>query len=103
MEVTDPNGCSAISAPFFFGSTDVGALTGDRISLHPQPAGEVLFVNGAAPGTTYRMVDAQGRVVAEGVMQQAPYTIATGHLTPGMHVLLLQTGPDVLRLPVMVQ
>ncbi len=103
VEVTNANGCSATSSTYFFGSTGVNTLAGDGITLHPQPAGEVLFVNGVAPGTTYRMVDAQGRLVTEGITQQMPHTIPTGHLAPGMHVLVLQIGQDALRMPVLVE
>lgn len=103
VQVTDASGCSSTSSPYFFGSTGVHALASEAITLRPQPANEMLFVNGVVPGTIYRMVDAQGRMVAEGITQQVPHTIPTGHLAPGMHVLVLQVGSDAVRMPVVVE
>ncbi len=101
--VSNANGCSATSSTYFFGSTGVNTLAGESITLHPQPADEVLFVSGVTPGTTYRMFDAQGRKVAEGVMQQAPFAITTAHLVPGMHVLDLTTEQGIVRRSVVVE
>jgi PKD repeat protein len=103
VEVTDANGCSATSAPYLFSSTGVDVAIVDDIRVHPQPARELLHVSGVAPGTPYRMIDMQGRTVAEGVLQQVPHAIHTAHLAPGMHVLMLGYGNAVRRLPVVVE
>jgi len=101
--VVDANGCSNTSESYFFGSTGIAALSGESVVICPQSATGHFFVKGAAAGTAYRLVDARGRVVAAGVMQQSPQMIGTASLAPGMHVLLLIGETGTVRLLVMVE
>jgi PKD repeat protein len=100
--VTDANGCSATSAPYFFGTTGLNGYHTVNITVVPQPASEVLQVRGALAGTRYRLVDAKGRVVAEGTMGSTLQGIAVQHLAEGMHTLLLTTTDGTVRLPVLI-
>ncbi len=100
--VTDANGCSATSAPYFFGTTGANGYRAVNITVAPQPASEVLQVRGALAGTRYRLVDAQGRVVAEGTMGSTDHGITVLHLAGGMHTLLLTTTDGTVRLPVLI-
>lgn len=101
--VVDANGCTNTSDPYFFGSTGVVTRADAPIMVYPQPATDRFFVQGLAAGTTYRLVDAVGRVVADGVSQQSPQPIEVTALAPGMHVLLLAGKEGLVRLPVMVE
>lgn len=100
--ITDTDGCGMMSETYFFGTTGVDHLSAAGIRLHPQPATDLLTVDGVIAGSTYRMVDARGSVVAEGVIQQAPARIATAGLARGMHVLLLAQGARTVRVPVVL-
>ncbi|MBX2979449.1 MAG: PKD domain-containing protein [Flavobacteriales bacterium] len=99
---TDANGCSASSAPYFFGSTGINGNDATQITLVPQPASDRLQVRGADAGTHYRLIDAQGRLVAEGSINGNTHDIAVQHLAVGMHTLLLTHKDHTTRLPVLI-
>lgn len=99
---TDVNGCTASSAPYFFGSTGLNGNDITQITLVPQPASEQLQVRGADAGTRYRLIDAQGRLVAEGTINASTHDIAVQHLAVGMHTLLLTHMDRTIRMPVMI-
>jgi hypothetical protein len=100
--VTDANGCTATSAPYFFGTTGLNGQNATSIPVVPQPASDVLQVRGAVAGTRYRLLDAQGRAVAEGTLTSAAQHIAVRHLAPGMHTLLLSSAERTVRIRVMI-
>lgn len=102
VTITDANGCTATSAPYFFGSTGVNDARTTHITVVPQPASEVLQVRGALPGTRYRLLDAQGRIVAEGSINNPAQEIDARHLAAGMHTLLLTTPEGTERLRVII-
>lgn len=102
VTITDPNGCTATSAPYFFGSTGVNDAQAAHITVVPQPASEVLQVRGAQAGTRYRLLDAQGRTVADGRIDNSTQDIAVRHLAAGMHTLLLSTSEGTERLQVII-
>lgn len=100
--VTDANGCTATSATYFFGTTGVNGQEATSITVVPQPASDVLHVRGAVAGTRYRLLDAQGRLMAEGSTTTTTHDMAVQHLAPGMHTLLLTTSEGTVRLRVMI-
>ncbi len=90
---TDANGCSAVSDPYFFGSTQVLDLSHAQLLLFPQPVSDVLNVVGAASGSRYRLLDGQGRLVQEGHVRGSRAEIDVRAAAPGIHVLHL-FSPD---------
>lgn len=102
VTVTDANGCTATSAPYFFGSTGVNDAQSARITMVPQPASDVLQVRGALAGTRFRLLDAQGRTVADGRIGSSLQDIVVRHLAAGMHTLLLTMPEGMVRLRVMI-
>lgn len=103
VTITDANGCTATSAPFFFGSTGTGTMATAGIGVYPVPAHDRLFVSGAPAGSAYQLIDAQGRRVAQGLLQQAPQPIALDGVAPGFHVLVIAGANGMHRHPVVVQ
>lgn len=100
--VTDANGCTATSAAYFFGTTGLTDRGAAHLTVVPQPANDVLQVRGAPEGARYRLLDAQGRTVAEGTVEPRTPDIAVRHLAVGMHTLLLTTAEGTVRTPVLI-
>ncbi|MCB0769943.1 MAG: PKD domain-containing protein [Flavobacteriales bacterium] len=87
MLATDANGCTAESEPFYFGSVGMQEASDGGMRVYPQPAKGVLYLAGARVGAPYRLLDAQGRVVLQGMFQTTTATVDIRELAPGMHVL----------------
>ncbi|MCL4282539.1 MAG: hypothetical protein KJZ58_09760 [Flavobacteriales bacterium] len=102
VETADANGCTAVSAPYFFGSTGVADGQTGAVRLYPQPADRQLFLAGAAAGTPFRILDGTGRTVLRGVAGPGPHALAVDRLAPGLHVVLLDLPGRPLRLPVVI-
>lgn len=84
---TDANGCTATSAPYFFGSTSVPDASPTQLSIYPQPVSDVLFVVGLESDSRYRLIDGQGRLVQEGRLPGTNEEIDVRASAPGMYVL----------------
>lgn len=103
VEVSDADGCTTTSAPYFFGSTGLVDHGPAAIRLYPQPAHGQFFVSGVPMGSAFRLVDALGRCVAEGSITQEPQPVPVDQLAVGLHVLMI-TGPQgISSLPVVVE
>ena len=102
VAITDPNSCTAVSEPYYFGTGGMDAHSRSDVRMYPQPAKGTLHVSGVTNGTAYRLIDAQGRVVVQGTLQGANASIDIRSLVAGMHVLELG-GADAQRVPVMVE
>ncbi len=60
-------------------------------SMHPNPASDRLFLDGTwHSGTPYSIIDGQGRMVLQGTLRQDGIDVQ--ELSPGIHVLLLETA-----------
>lgn len=103
VEITDANGCHAVSAPYAFMTLGVGFTGNNDLLIHPQPAREVLLLSGAKAGSLYRLYDLGGQLMMEGLVTGEPHPIQVGSLASGLYVLELRQGEPVRRWPVMVE
>lgn len=104
VETVDANGCTGLSAPYFFASAGLGeGRMDDRLLLHPQPARDLLLLSGAKPGSTYRLYDLRGQLLMEGLVTDEPQQIHVGNLAVGLYVLELRQDQQAGRWPVMVE
>lgn len=87
---TDANGCSAISDPFFFGSTGVQQGATPLTRVWPQPVDEVLFISGIGAGSTYRLMDARGSVLLNGRALANDVQLEMGRFSAGPYILVVQ-------------
>ena len=60
-----------------------------QVKAYPNPGRETLVVEAEA-GSTYQLVDAMGRPVAEGTLSQNRNTLALGHLGRGTYLLVVE-------------
>ncbi len=94
VQVTDANGCTAMSAPHQVLFTGVGAHGTDRPMLWPSPVGDVLHVRPpAGPPRQLAVLDEQGRVVHAARIVADPMRIDVAHLAPGLYTVLV-SGVD---------
>jgi PKD repeat protein len=103
VEITDANGCTAISDEFQVLSVGAAEREASPIVVYPQPAGDVLFVEGATMGDNYRLVDARGRVVAVGYISDARQAIELDALSGGAYALVIGDSANALRMTVVVE
>lgn len=89
--ITDANGCTASSAIFPFTSVGLNESTLSAVlRAYPQPARDVLYVEGAAAGASFSLLDARGRMVRIGNISTNPHALAVSGLPPGIYALRLQ-------------
>lgn len=88
--ITDANGCSAISGPFFFGSTGVQQGATPLSRAWPQPVDEVLFISGIGAGSTYRLLDARGSVLLNGRALANDLQLEMSRFPAGPYILVVQ-------------
>ncbi len=101
--ITDGNGCTALSDAFQVLTVGVASQVDRTLTVYPQPARTVLFVEGATVGDRYRLIDARGRAVREGVVNSTRHTIALEGINGGAYVLVMGEGAQALRRVVVVE
>ncbi|HNR53874.1 MAG TPA: PKD domain-containing protein [Flavobacteriales bacterium] len=100
---TDDNGCSAESAIFQFGSVGFDPAQVEAPRAYPQPARGLLHVVGVNIGSSFRLLDAQGRVVRSGVISSSRTDLDVRGQAPGVYVFEAIDGNERLRLPVVME
>ena len=103
VATTDDNGCSAISDTYYFGSVDVAVVEHEAPRVFPQPARGLLHVVGVKAGSSYRLLDAQGRLVRSGIILASRTDLDLRGLASGVHVFEAIDGMELVRLPVVVE
>lgn len=103
VEITDANGCRAKSDPYTFTTLGVHAASDHGVTLHPQPARDMLLLSGAQTGSVYRLYDMGGQLMLEGLVTGKLHPIQVGTLAAGLYVLELRQGQSARRWPVMVE
>lgn len=71
--------------------TAVETVTMDALRVHPNPASDVLFVEGVRPGTIYTILTMDGSIVARGMLTSGS-AIDVQQLLPGAYLLRLDSG-----------
>ncbi|MCB9163523.1 MAG: T9SS type A sorting domain-containing protein [Flavobacteriales bacterium] len=71
--------------------------------MFPQPARGLLHVVGVKVGSSYRLLDAQGRLVRSGIILASRTDLDLRGLASGVHVFEAIDGMELVRLPVVVE
>jgi len=103
VEITDESGCTAWSEAYPFNSVGVAERSSSVVRTYPIPTRELLFVEGAAAGIAYRLVDVQGRVIVAGRIADAKHNISMSGIAPGVYNLQLGADQDRSQLTVVVE
>ncbi|HEY0976893.1 MAG TPA: PKD domain-containing protein [Flavobacteriales bacterium] len=103
VEITDANGCAAMSEAFEFLSLGTLEREARSIMVYPQPASNQLFVEGAMNGEPYRLIDAHGRSVAKGRIDSSRHGITLGGISSGVYGLIIGDGARSIRRSVVVE
>lgn len=103
VEITDANGCQAVSDSYPFTTLGIEATVGGGLLLHPQPARDVLLLSGARTGSAYRLFDLGGQLLLKGSVTGSPQQIRVEGLAPGFDVLELRQDQQGGRWPVIVE
>lgn len=91
VEVTDANGCSAVSASLNVTGVGVEDLSGTLSALvYPNPTTDVLFVETAANNVRFEITDATGRLVMQGDVTRQRISIA--ELAQGVYSIRLSAN-----------
>lgn len=67
-----------------------------HIAIYPNPAGDILNVEGILPGTAYRLYNMSGAVVQQGTLAQSSNEVSLRSLPPGVYMIQL-TAEDGTR------
>lgn len=96
VEVTDANGCAALSAPVNVLISGIGDAVGERFAVWPSPANEMISIRvpaGVARTIVVQVNDASGRVV---LSQRLPYAsiidLPIAGLSEGAYTLRVEHG-----------
>ncbi|NVK05445.1 MAG: T9SS type A sorting domain-containing protein [Flavobacteriia bacterium] len=81
-------------------SQEEQALNG--LSLYPQPADDYFIVEGLNGTPSYRIVDMNGRLIAEGSVDESG-RVSTASISPGMYVLQVSRGRRQSHQKVVIQ
>lgn len=67
-------------------------LTGNVISVYPNPANEILMVEGAVAGSCYVLIDIAGQVVKQGLLKGEMNMLNIEELCSGLYIIKLADG-----------
>ncbi len=91
VEVTDTNGCSAVSASLNVTGVGIEDLVNAlSVSVFPNPTADVLFVETAANNVRFEITDATGRLVLQGDVTRQRISIA--ELAQGVYSIRLSAN-----------
>jgi sugar lactone lactonase YvrE len=65
----------------------VEAMAEQKISVYPNPAGDVLCVDNVQASTVYKLVNVVGAAVQQGALKQGNNSVEIAHLAAGVYVL----------------
>jgi hypothetical protein len=80
-------------------SANCGTPRDTRLSVFPNPARDVIQLNGARPGLRYELMDVRGRAVRTGLIQSSSMSISLNGI-PGGNYFLIVEGSDSLPVSV---
>lgn len=83
--------------------TRVNDLAVASIQIHPNPANDVIWLEGLTSMTEYQLSDLAGRTVASGSLVNDRNSIGTSSLSNGSYVLTLRNGDAVRSMRLLVQ
>ncbi|MCB9166393.1 MAG: hypothetical protein H6595_02830 [Flavobacteriales bacterium] len=101
VTITDANGCTAQSLPVYYGSVGLQGIEAQGVRVHPQPAGDLLVIEGIHGKAVARLYDAGGRVVLLQQLDGTPRaTLSLMGIPSGSYVLEVEGAAGVERMPV---
>ena len=104
VEITDANGCSAMSLPVYFGTVGMSEATTGMFRAYPQPADEVLTIEGVPSASDVLLFDAGGRMVRTmRAVAQGTVRMDVEDLAPGTYLLEVRSGSRDERATVLVR
>lgn len=68
------------------------------LNIYPNPAKDMLHINGAAVGTKYKIIDLAGRNILDGSIDNTITDISIKDLQPGMYLIELSSGQKLQQL-----
>ncbi len=92
VEVTDANGCVAVSAPFNYSTTGIENLSAPiHMNLMPNPAREFVTISASFTRPfTITLVNIYGQIVFTGTSETASYVLGLTKLSSGIYTLRLE-------------
>ncbi len=102
--ITDENGCTAQSAPVYYGSVGVAARGANTLLVYPQPATDQLVVRGMPAGAQLQLIDAAGRtVLTQTSTTHERVTLDVSNLNAGSYIVEVRVAQGVQRALVVVE
>lgn len=102
--ITDENGCTAQSAPVYYGSVGVDERGASTLLVYPQPATDQLIVRGVPEGALLQLIDAAGRtVLTKSANSGERVTLDVSNLSAGSYIVEVRAGQGVQRVQVVVE
>lgn len=93
VRITSPNGCVYNTPTFTFVRTGISTQDAfTRLNVYPNPASSELHVDYLPPHTQLKMIDAQGKVVIQRMLNEPNTAIPVAHLSEGIYMIWLDSG-----------
>ena len=100
VEVTNPEGCSSISANFSVTNTGIAGVKNESgFTMYPNPSGSVIYLECTREGNdrTFTISDAVGAIVLKGTTNGQRTQVDIAHLAKCLYFVQLEGG-NVLKL-----
>lgn len=82
----------------FKSGNNISKAVSADIKAYPNPATDVLHINGAATGSKYKIIDLAGRNVLNGSIDNTITDMSIKDLQPGMYLIELSNGQKLQQL-----
>ncbi|HRZ42082.1 MAG TPA: aryl-sulfate sulfotransferase [Bacteroidales bacterium] len=101
VKITDANGCSAMSAVYWFELTGIVDISDDgRTFVYPNPSSGILHISGWKEGSVVLITDIHGRTTQSRIMNQV---INLTGFPEGLYLMRNADDPDAWVLRVVIQ
>ncbi|MFN8278099.1 MAG: T9SS type A sorting domain-containing protein [Chitinophagales bacterium] len=99
VQVADSNGCLKYDSAVVALQTGINAVVESNIIIYPNPAQQMLFINGHTGLCNYSIVDMLGRVWHNNVSVNLPASVSVEELPQGSYLLMIRNSDQTIRLP----
>lgn len=102
--VSNFSGCDNTSAVYTFNSLGIESVIANW-KLYPQPAGDLLFIEGFKPESNWKLINLCGQVVLSGISDaNSSYPISLTNLASGVYFIRIeQAGSEVITTKIVHQ
>jgi len=91
------NGCTSISSPFNYNTTEVSETNAAQLQISPNPVADELFVRlpDSKQGFSYSVYDVSGTLLLKGIFQKNTTSLSVSSLPSGIYMLKTGNGDQV--------